>query len=292
MFSTAENLHHLTACEKVLGDGTFKIAPTLFDQLYTLHGRVHGEMMPLLYALLPARKEDTYDRLCSLIVNAAAAHGLVFNPKVIQVDFEQAAINSFHKTFPTASVHGCFFHYTQCLWKKIQHLGLQSRYEQDKNVECWVRRMMALPLVPLDVVDDVFMWAMADAPGVVEATAFHDYMCETWIDSGCRFHRSLWNHFTTSYDRTNNALEGWHFRMNRSTSSKHPAVFKVIELLRKEQRHVECRIAVLKAGAPAKNQKAAYRRSKEKFLRLRSDFVEGTRSLFDYVDAIKHIVSP
>lgn len=44
-------------------DGTFKAAPTLFAQIYTMHVRVHGDFIPALVAFLPAKDEATYRRL-------------------------------------------------------------------------------------------------------------------------------------------------------------------------------------------------------------------------------------
>ena len=36
---------------------------------------------------------------------------------------------------PNTSHKGCFFHYTQALWRQVQALGLQQAYRVDATVE-------------------------------------------------------------------------------------------------------------------------------------------------------------
>lgn len=48
-------------------------------------------------------------------------------------DFELAAINSFRAAFPQSTARGCFFHHNQALWRRVQALGLQQRYQDDEG---------------------------------------------------------------------------------------------------------------------------------------------------------------
>jgi hypothetical protein len=71
-----------------------------------------------------------------------------------QTDFERAAIKAINHVFPNASVHGCLFHYTQCIWRRVQEVGLAKQYNQrnPRVVEKVVRRLKGLPLLkPEDV---------------------------------------------------------------------------------------------------------------------------------------------
>ena len=63
IFSTSDNFKHLANSDTWLGDGTFKITPTLFYQLYTIHGIVNGAVIPLVYALLTGKTTALYQRL-------------------------------------------------------------------------------------------------------------------------------------------------------------------------------------------------------------------------------------
>lgn len=111
-------------------DGTFKSAPKLFAQLYTMHVRVHGNFVPVLLAFLPAKDERTYRRLLGLICASATAVNLVFGKQgtVIHCDFEQAVITSVQIELQIQPT-GCLFHYCQCIYRRIQHVGLAVSYK-------------------------------------------------------------------------------------------------------------------------------------------------------------------
>lgn len=96
-------------------DGTFAVVPDLFNQLYTIHALRDSTSYPCIYALLPNRTEDTYNRLFDVVRNLQPS----FQPRVIMTDFERAAINSFHSRFQDAEQRGCFFHFSQAVWRKV-----------------------------------------------------------------------------------------------------------------------------------------------------------------------------
>ena len=55
MLATAANLHHLSNTDVWYGDG-----PKLFYQLYTIHAEVHGQILPLVFSLLPSKSKKCY----------------------------------------------------------------------------------------------------------------------------------------------------------------------------------------------------------------------------------------
>lgn len=58
MYSTHRNLQLLDCAQQWYADGTFKVSPNLFYQLYTIHVFINGACVPLVYGLLP----DKIDR--------------------------------------------------------------------------------------------------------------------------------------------------------------------------------------------------------------------------------------
>ncbi len=44
-------------------DGTFKIAPPMFSQVYVISAKRGGYVLPVVYALLPNKQRATYDTL-------------------------------------------------------------------------------------------------------------------------------------------------------------------------------------------------------------------------------------
>lgn len=85
--------------------------------------------MPAVYALLPNKQRATYGRFLAELQNLQ----IDLNPETVMTDFEQAAISSFNEAFPQSQQRGCFFHFNQCIWRKIQQFGLQRRYETDDH---------------------------------------------------------------------------------------------------------------------------------------------------------------
>jgi len=103
-----------------LAEGTFKVVPSLFFQLYSIHFQfVQGINPAGLYCLLPNITRNTYDRVMEqlkvLIPSAAQS--------VILTYFESAAMSAFQESYTLARVTGCYFHLCQAVIRKVQQLG-------------------------------------------------------------------------------------------------------------------------------------------------------------------------
>ncbi len=46
---------------------------------------------------------------------------------------------------------GCFFHFGQSIWRKLQELGLQNEYGENEELSTQARSFAALAFVPLEV---------------------------------------------------------------------------------------------------------------------------------------------
>lgn len=101
-------------------DGTFKIQPRYFTQLYTVHGKYKNNFFPLVYALLPSKSQQHYERMLTLIKEAAERDATALNFPMALCDFEIAAINAIETVFPDVMVKGCYFHFTQSIIRKVK----------------------------------------------------------------------------------------------------------------------------------------------------------------------------
>ena len=63
IFSTDAMLHLLCNLEAIYADGTFQVCPSMFMQLFTINGFIHGQQFPLVYALLPSKTRADYNRM-------------------------------------------------------------------------------------------------------------------------------------------------------------------------------------------------------------------------------------
>ena len=129
-----------------LADGTFKTVPALFAQLYTIHSTKFNGAIPLVFALLPNKNPNVYKKFLTAL--KTLKDGL--NPRSIITDYEMAAINSFKNCFPNAEQKGCFFHFAQSLYRKIQAEGLQQHYSNDPGFSLQLRMLAAIAMVPQD----------------------------------------------------------------------------------------------------------------------------------------------
>ena len=96
IFGTQRNTDILVRSSSIYADETFKIAPELFYQLYTLHA-VHpnGAVFPCIYALLPNKTTETYVRLFQKLKELKPD----LNPQDVMIDFEKAAKNTPERVF-------------------------------------------------------------------------------------------------------------------------------------------------------------------------------------------------
>jgi hypothetical protein len=101
-------------------DGTFKVAPQFFTQVYTVHALVNNRALPMIYVLLNNKQQATYKRVFEKLMEIEPT----LRPESIVSDFEISAINAINEVFPNAQITGCMFHLAQNLWKKIQKTHL------------------------------------------------------------------------------------------------------------------------------------------------------------------------
>lgn len=64
-----------------------------------------------------------------MLINVSRANRLQFNPEKIFIDFEIAVIEAVNYILPLTQVHGCLFHFTQSIWRKVQEFGLVNEYK-------------------------------------------------------------------------------------------------------------------------------------------------------------------
>ncbi|KAL3700802.1 hypothetical protein R1sor_018824 [Riccia sorocarpa] len=70
---------------------------------------------------------------------------------VIVSDFESGLdlIPVVRGEFPQAHHQGCYFQFTQAIWRRVQQLGLAQQYIENQLVRVTVRRLMVLGFLPV-----------------------------------------------------------------------------------------------------------------------------------------------
>lgn len=240
IFSTDQFLQTMQDAEHWMCDGTFKVSPNLFYQVYTVHALIRNNVIPCVFVLLPNKQKDTYSRMWSEIKSLKP--GLA--PRSVQIDFELASKAALIEAFPQTHIYGCYFHFGQSLWRKIQENGLQQLYVQEENVRMALKMLLALAFLPVDEVSDAFDELVADYPP--ELMPFVNYFEDNYVGRRNRrgdrrhplFPIHMWSvkaRQDAGLPRTNNQLESWHKAFQGSAEIHHPSIFRFIEALRREE---------------------------------------------------------
>ena len=126
ILTTEPNLDFLCQSMRWCGDGTFKAAPELFTQLYTIHGMKSGYTVPCVYALLPNKRKESYVQLFRQVKSWLDVAGRQWSFESFLSDYEQGAYNAVLDVFPGIGEEGCFFHL-------CKRLGLMTKYLTDDD---------------------------------------------------------------------------------------------------------------------------------------------------------------
>ena len=131
------------------GDGTFKAAPKLFTQLYTIHGQKSGYTVPCVYALLPNKRKETYVRLFRQIKSWLDVAGRQWLFESFLSDYEHGTFNAVLEVFLGIGEEGCFFHLCKRLDFQVKRFGLMTKYQMDDEFKLRVKMLAALAFVPV-----------------------------------------------------------------------------------------------------------------------------------------------
>ncbi|CAF3062688.1 unnamed protein product [Rotaria socialis] len=263
IFTTGTNLSVLKTCKHWFVDGTFKVCPEDFYQMFTLHGLYKSQVIPLVYGLLVGKKTTDYDHFFRRIMDEDD-----FDSETILSDFEAATIKSINSLFPNIVHKGCLFHFGQCIWRQIQSHGLQKKYQEDKSFHLDIKKLIALAFVPVLDVIKAFDLIVDDFDD--DADDFLGYFEKTWIGEPKKrgtgrkkplFTIELWNVYdriVANLPRSDNSIEGWHNAFAKRVAIVHPSVSKLTEKVRREQSKFELDIAQIRQGQEPKPKKLKY----------------------------------
>ncbi|XP_060869712.1 uncharacterized protein LOC132944409 isoform X1 [Metopolophium dirhodum] len=72
--------------------------------------------------------------------------------KTISIDFEQSMIQAIELVFVDVNIQCCYYHLSQSIWRKVQNIGLATKYKENENVHQIVGMLKGLALLPLKYV--------------------------------------------------------------------------------------------------------------------------------------------
>jgi MULE transposase domain/FLYWCH zinc finger domain len=308
LFTTIVNVRYLEQSSFWIMDGTFKTVPTIFRQLYTIHGRVGGNensrIMPLVYALMSRKSEGCYRRMLQDLIDFGSEYNINLQPQFVLTDFEQAAINATSREFQGVQNKGCFFHLAQSIYRRIQTSGLSVQYGTDENFSLLIRHIPALAFLPPNDIPAAFDELKGHIPP--EANEIVEWFENNYVHGRIRrtlrddnvirasplFPPVFWSvidNIEYAFPRTQNSVEAWHRRWETLVGVAHLGVFKIIKEMQKEQNRVQLDIESILRGAPRPSQR---KENIMREIRIQTVFNDrDNRSLMDFLRGIAHNVS-
>ncbi|KAL8623791.1 hypothetical protein ACOMHN_054097 [Nucella lapillus] len=296
VFATDENLQHLRQCSTVYMDGTFKSCPRPYNQVFTIFGNLNGFVIPFVHVLMAERTIGHYRQALQAVktgVRRSTHHN--WRPRLIVSDFELALRTAIETELPATRIGGCYFHFNQALWRKIQELGLSAPYQQNQRLKEVIRKVMAIGYLPLAVVYINFT-ALVGARRIQRLTArypqladFLTYVSNTYVRHRATFPPPVWNVYDRRMDqRTNNHVEAFHRRLNDAVQVRHPTLWMFIRLLKDNQTLTEDNMSRADRGDAAPRRRRKWRQLDERLTQLKQEFHDGDRDLDAYWRAVSH----
>ena len=69
----------------------------------------------------------------------------------------------------------CYFHFSQCLWRKVQALGMADLYKNDADTRNFIHKAAALPFIPPRFIRIAWILVESEAPKTSKADEFIRY---------------------------------------------------------------------------------------------------------------------
>ena len=102
-------------------------------------------MVPLVMCLLEGKQVGQYRQLLAHVKHQISEiTGEAWTPQTVITDFEKALLLAIETELPQANQSGCYFHFCQALWRRVQKLGLATPYKTDEKLQKCIRKFMAI----------------------------------------------------------------------------------------------------------------------------------------------------
>ena len=299
IFATDENLRMLCSSNCLFMDGTFKTAPKLFLQMYTIQATLGDSSVPLVFAFLQRNNKQTYNELLRVVLGECALRELLLMPEVIHIDFEQAVITAWRAIYGVhVYIKCCFFHLTQNTWRHIQRLGLTQLYTNDDNFKHFCGMIDGLAFLPIQDVGrgmELLRQPRVLHPDAIDLLNYFDqtYVSGTLIENRIVppvFPPELWNVYhetTNNFPRTNNFSEAWNLKFQVLVARMHPTIWKSINAIQLLQETTKTKILQNSIGQPPRKRvKRVYQQLQQRLSRLCFNYTEGEIDLEAFLRGI------
>ena len=269
VFATKESLSVMSSCDQWFVDGTFGTAPKHFKQLFTIRVKLSNCSITCVYALLPNKKQETYEEFFTSVFTICHSYDLRPNVTTVSCDYEKAIHKAVISTFGNyIHIQGCFYHLTQSTWRKVQGEGLASDYKDNEENKLFCGMIDGTAFLPVEKVKEGIAYLYTIVPkGFFNIIDYFDrcYVSGKYQSTAgprfLSFRRNnrplypieLWNVHETTLEggsRTNNISESFNASILRLVGHKNPSLWKILECIQKDHINNLTNIERIKQGIP------------------------------------------
>lgn len=282
-------------------DGTFKIVPQPFAQLFTIGYVVQGRMFPAVYALLTNKRTETYRLVFDYLFSYLTVDGTI-TPALesIMSDFEHqirnaiaqaAKANSIMKDLPLR-VDGCYFHYVQALHHNAKELSLCHHLKENMEGAKYysiMKLLAALANLRVEHVRAAYDEIKARYKSTIERhaslSAFFQYYEREWLSD-----IEKWNVFDALSYRTNNHMEGWHRGINEAVKNRTRNIWLFVQTLLEECIAKKLEYQQFMSGLDIRPRPSKQAKDEERILGLKiAHYKTGMLQPWDFLKSVANI---
>ena len=96
--------------------------------MITIHGFYENRVWPLVHVLLNSKTTESYNLLFRNLLDGMRNRNLYLRPVSVSVDFELGMMVALKNNFSYIVIFGCYFHFTQAVYRKVQEFGLAKAF--------------------------------------------------------------------------------------------------------------------------------------------------------------------
>lgn len=262
LLGTISSLKLLAEAKCWLMDGTFEVVPSIMRQLFSIHGLIGNEIVPLIFCIMSSKSKEAYTEMFYELCRVACEFNISLNPLRFVSDFEKASVAAAKVFFPTAIFKGCLFHFGQIIWRRVQSEGRATKYGSNEDFSLQIRMLKSLAFVPPQ--DVVKYYAQLKPLFDADAKKIGSWFETNYLTGDLAKKRNksskpaapmyspdFWSVIDTqteNFPRTQNSVEAWHRRLKVVIGKPHIGVYLMISELSKELIIAKTRIEKMKAG--------------------------------------------